>query len=178
MARNKIASGPAGAKALPATLTPTAENPNPQLGGPENTIVERAADPTGDGKLGTAQMAGVRGGSFGVIPEAEKRVSFYGTHITGKGHKAPVAKQPKKFVVIGPINAPGGRVSFVYDHQRVSVMPGKEMSENAYDLDIIRKQGIKLEEVIDPLGEQEPILEAVEATDGEQDEDAEESADA
>lgn len=183
MARNKIVNGPANAarNTAPAAPPPSAENPNPQLGGPENTIVERASDPIGEGKLQQAAMPGMRGGSYGVIPEAEKRVNFFGAHMGGTARKAPPTRKPKTFVVVGPINAPGGRISFVYDHQRVSVLPGKEVTENAYDLDILRKQGIRLEEVVDPIAEEQPVLEAVEdAPDSEEtkEDDAEDSADA
>lgn len=151
MARNKVHSG-ARAKvhtgAAEAEIAPTPENPNPQLGSGKNTIVERALDATGDGKLIPTPL---KGGSYGIIPEAEQRVTFHAG--STQRRDAVPARKPKTWIITdGPRNAQG-RITFVYDHQRVSVGYGKEVTENTYDIDLLRRQGVKLEEVVDPLGD-------------------------
>lgn len=157
--RNRIKRGApavAGPQAAmgAAAVAPSFENPNPQLGGPQQTIVERANDPEGDGKLVPTPMPAMRGGSFGIIPEAEKRVHFHLGKPLAQGQTGRSApKPPKKFIVTdGPRNGTG-KVTFMYDHQRVAVSIGKEILETAYDVDMLRRQGVRLEEIVDPLAE-------------------------
>lgn len=171
MARKHIGTaggqGPANAaKKLDDGARPSVDNPNPVIApnGPKqtNTIVERANDPMGDGKLISQPM---KGGAYGVIPEADSRVMFHNLVKSGGLRQTtdrPIPRKPKTFIITGPINAPQGRISFVYDKQRVSVLPGKEVTEQTYDLDLLRRCGLKLEEVIDPLGEVQAELEVVE----------------
>lgn len=175
MARNKVHTGARASATAPQPdgVPPTVDNPNPQLGSGVNTLVERANDPTGDGKLTPAPM---KGGSYGVIPEAVQKVHFHAGTPMRRGN-APVARKPKTFIVVGgPLNAQG-RITFVYDHQRVSVMRGKEVTENTYDIDLLRRQGVQLEEVVDPLAEEQAVqLAAVEeVADGPRHESDEES---
>jgi hypothetical protein len=174
MARHKIRNaggqGPANAaKKLDDGARPTIDNPNPIVApnGPKqtNTIVERANDPMGDGKLISQPM---KGGAYGVIPEADTRVMFHNLVNSGGLRQTsgrPIARKPKTFIITGPVIGDGpnkGRVSFVYDKQRVFVLPGKEVTELSYDLDLLRRCGLKLEEVIDPLGEVQAELAAAE----------------
>lgn len=149
--RNRIKPQAQQADAAPVAtdLPRSVEKPNPKL----DTIVERANDPTGEGKLVSTP---IRGGSYGVIPEAVQRI---GIHVgKPKPRDESIHKLPKKYIITGPtITAPGhpyaGKVTFMYTGYRVYVNPGKEVTENMYDLDYLRRQGVKMDEIVDPASD-------------------------
>jgi hypothetical protein len=160
MARNPVRSSGARRNATTPPsdgATPDINHPNPQLGGPQNTIVERANDPSGESKL---VQTPIKGGSYGVIPEAIQRITFGAPR--AQAANRPEHKRPKTFLITGPViqgqHPYAGKITFMYDHQRVYVTPNKEVHENMYDLAKLRQQGLILEEVIDPLADSRAVF--------------------
>jgi hypothetical protein len=149
MARNKTTGG--AQQQAPAQDSRNPDNPNPGM----QTMVERTIDDTdGQAPLVRAPMPG---GSYGVIPEAERRVQM-GALVASHGldHKDPLdkggpQKQARLFKYVG---RPEG-MPFMYDGQRVMARAGKVFSDACYDVDLIKRQGVPLEEIVEPVQELE-----------------------
>jgi hypothetical protein len=82
------------------------------------------------------------GGAPGVLPEPVRVVHIPGTVSPAANRELPnrPAVEARRFRVVA-----GGPV--LYDSARVDMRTGKIIADNQYDLDLLRRQGIVLEEV-------------------------------
>lgn len=121
----------------------TSDNPNQGM----ETIVERS---------GTEEMskAPLRGGSYGVIPEAEQRVHI-GAVVADRKQEV-VGKPARRFVLERDF-------SFMYNGVRTQATAGKVFLDTAYDIAFLQRQGMPLREEVEvvPTPEPEPATEEV-----------------
>jgi hypothetical protein len=100
-------------------------------------------------------VAKVAGGAGGVPENAADRQADQGA----KARARAAVPRPKRYRVTN-----GGMI--VYNNCRTAMRAGKEVSEAQFDLALLRRQGIRLEEIIDdpvpePAKEEaEPVVEA------------------
>jgi hypothetical protein len=124
---------------------------------------------TSEGEIGTGVQAPVQGGSLGV-PEAIAKVPSLAESFVGSARRDPLERSadvaPKRYRVIGGPQRTPGRISVMYDGARSDWAMGKEVTHLTHNLDLLRAQGLILEEIKDNTvptlleGEYPPIPEA------------------
>ena len=99
------------------------------------------------------------GGSPGVVPSEQKKLSPAGVvhgHGVSRASLSRVAgPEPRRYMVAG------GPTSVMYGGCRTKLPLGKVLSEQAFDIDAIRRQGVKLEEIARVPVPVEPTVEVV-----------------
>jgi hypothetical protein len=113
----------------------TPDNPNPAFG-KNGTYVERA----GSADMGEALIPGVRGGAFGILPEAVQRIQQGAVRPVVDGQQ--VGKQAKRYML-----TEDWRV--VINGQVIPTKKGKIYLDTAYDIANLMVQGVPLQ-CLDP----------------------------
>lgn len=162
MARHKINNG--RQQHPQATAQVGAVDP---LAAPNGPGVSTIVDRSGPGEL---VRASVRGGSIGIIPEAERRVSLHNLVSTGGLDRKPEGRvvQTQNFTLVDGPRSPDGKVTFMYGGCRTYVSVGKVFSPAHYDMDLLRRQGLAFREEAPPAPDPEPELEELAPDDLEQ----------
>jgi hypothetical protein len=116
-----------------------------------HTPGSKAQAPT---SVGTGEQAPVQGGALGV-PEASNTVRTMADTSVGSARRGPLDKAeevaPKRYVITGGPQRQPGRVTVMYDGVRSDWPIGKEVTELTHDLGLLRRQGIVLQEVEEPV---------------------------
>lgn len=97
---------------------------------------------------------GLLGGGEGVDAVSDPNSGSATIHFPGKVDGAPspppseeVAVKPSRFRVLGPGPSKDGSWPCLYNGLRIDLKPGKVFDDASYDVEKIRAQGVKLEEV-------------------------------
>ncbi len=115
-----------------------------------HTLSKQAQDAKND--VGAGDQAPIQGGALGV-PEAKAPTLPIGPSLAGSARSDPLdhapGVPPTRFRVVGGPQRQPGRVSVMYEGARSEWPLGKEVTALTHDLALLRRQGIRLEEVKD-----------------------------